>query len=562
MIKKEIKPTLIIGCSEAKSDEQNIDAFSMYQGGIFNQLRCNVDSPQSTFNILILSAKYGLIKASDYVAFYDQRMVSKKDNDGIEAFALQHREKALIQLKEAANISSDLFVILSNDYLAAFQQIIKGKESQYLNKFQRFYISEGHRGIGDLRGRLGRIIKYVLSGGCDAMTDAQWHKSGISNPPELGYLDADCDIGISLARVNCKKNNKLLMKILSRIEDTKIFVDNGLITNIKDGKCIDTNIVFQQYKDLVEVLDPKYSKNVSMVIPDHVSSNQAALDIVIKHKEDILQLNKSLDVILPIHRSDNIGNHAMSMMDALGFPKGIRLGVPCLSNAKVDLMLSIRDIDSLLSLRAPDGAPLFSKIHYFGMGQSSNKAKLKARMLIAHLHGIQGGNLAFDVTRTAALFGKKTIGLRKGSALQKKIIDSDLEKQVKESSEFQMHDFYEEYMNPESYPIVTENLYLMINEDEVGMFIQIYNMLLRDHYHWQLPELTDTSDADEAMEVVWNMVSQRAVDRAIFEELKNVGWMMFYDDVKFKIMSGSESRYLAIKKLFSRGMPEGKKLAA
>ena len=73
----ETRYLLIVACSQRKrSDPYLLPAIERYDGGNFRVLRKAMREgywPQN-MDVLILSAKYGLINASTFIADYDQRM--------------------------------------------------------------------------------------------------------------------------------------------------------------------------------------------------------------------------------------------------------------------------------------------------------------------------------------------------------------------------------------------------------------------------------------------------------------------------------------------------------
>lgn len=538
------KPLLIIGCSDAKLDVE-AEAFDLYQGGIFKMLRANLENPLDHFDILIVSAEHGLISARDMIAPYNTRMCSRTKPNEIAAFATLHGTKALKTIRSYADKETDVFVALSNDYLAAFEAILEGKKESVLSGFKSHYISEGHRGIGDLRGRLKRVINTVK--GQKEFTPTLF-RSGVANFSELGYLAAGCDIGTSLAHVNTKKSTDLLSVILDSAKRAKIFIDNGIITCVNQGKEVNPDWIFDQYEQIISSLKPAVAKNISIVVPDDVACNENAVAIVKKYKKVIKKLANRCDVILPIHKSEDIRSHALNMMSELNFHSNIRLGVPCLTKAGLNFALEVSDIDAILSLKHPTkGTPLFSKVHYFGLSDVTAAKKLAPRLKIAELHGV---DTMLDCCRTAALFGKTKKGLRKGSEKAEAIKSEHMETQVKESDAYKAHSFREENHKADSSPIVTQDLHDLINEDDIFKFIDIYNEIMSDTFNFQMPSF-EIGEEEEAVQMAWDIVSQRAVAQIIFEKLKVVNWDNFQLIInECTPMTPHDVRFNAIKDLF------------
>ncbi|ELP6119496.1 TPA: hypothetical protein I7730_00130 [Vibrio vulnificus] len=519
----EAKPVLVISCSDKKLDSK-APAFDIYDGGIFKMLRANMSNPLDFFEVLILSAEHGLLSADDIIEPYDKRMCSRNKEKDLTEYAEKHGDAAKKLLYKVSRQSRDVYVALSNDYLAAFDLMLGGEEGvqKLLGRFQNHYISRGHTGIGDLRGRLTRIIKNVTTNSQFPITN---FRSGVANFPELGYLAAGCDIGASLAHTNRAKGSDLLSALLNATNSSRLFLDNGIITMVNEGKQIDTDWVFDEYEAIINSLKPRQAKNVSIVVPDDVFDNQAALDIVHKYAPRIMKLAAKCDVILPIHRSEDIKKHAMSMMEALGYRKGIRLGVPCLTKKDLDFALSVKDIDALLSLKNPkhDGVSLFEKAHFFGMSEATGKMKLQPRLLIAKLHGI---DLSVDCCRTTAVFGKTKSGFRKGTVATMQIEENHIKKQVVSSEAYNLHTFeVENGTQPQSVGFEFKHLTDMINSDEVFMFIELFNALIAETEHYLILDVFD--DADDAIEACREMVLQPDVEYLITSQIGEVDWKKF-----------------------------------
>jgi hypothetical protein len=107
---------LILGCSARKrSTTEMLPAIERYDGPLYRVLRKSLregTAPQP-LDILIISARYGLLRASDQVECYDQRMTRD--------LAAQMREE--IGLRLAAELSGKTYshahISLGADYLAA-----------------------------------------------------------------------------------------------------------------------------------------------------------------------------------------------------------------------------------------------------------------------------------------------------------------------------------------------------------------------------------------------------------------------------------------------------------
>ncbi len=535
-----MKPVLVIGCSAAKQVGE-FPALDLYTGNMYQMLSARCKSPLDTFEILVLSARHGLISASEIITDYDCVMPSRKNVRAIEAFASTHGRAARKLLRSVADRERPLFVCLTNKYLDAFDKMIGEKE---LRLFKSHYVSRKHKGIGELRGRFARVLDMVSQSNTEI--EPVVFRSGVANTSELGYVAAGCSVGASLAETNTNRMSHLLVELLRTTTHRPLFLDNGLISLLSQSKSFNTDWVFKQYLDIASSLTKKAAKNLYVVIPDDVTCNQKAVAIVERHRKEILQLSKMTEVILPIHRSDDIETHALNMMKALGYPRNIRLGVPCLKNKKVDLMLQLEDIERLLSIKHPrKDIKLFSKVHFFALTEKSSHKKLMPRLMLANLYGV---NISMDGCRTTALFGTN----RKGKAMEQQVVDEYLKPQVIASEAFNSHSFSTEFHQPEAEPVVTQAFYDMINEFEIFDFWCVYNELMADNPSLQVDHSFEVGEEFEAMELAWQLTSTKAVDTYLFQQLKLMNWSKFKHACdNLTHIAPNVLRFESIKRLFT-----------
>jgi cytoplasmic iron level regulating protein YaaA (DUF328/UPF0246 family) len=128
-----MKHCLILPCSNKKGTGTQT-AYDLYQGALNSIVKSfNKDDVFANFDILFLSAQFGLIGANDLIPTYDIKM-SKVEKDQ-QAFAKSHRRNANELLKQYANKDSRLYIVLYNDYQTAFDMMkltaIKGFKSIY-----------------------------------------------------------------------------------------------------------------------------------------------------------------------------------------------------------------------------------------------------------------------------------------------------------------------------------------------------------------------------------------------------------------------------------------------
>lgn len=111
---KQQKPTLILPCSDAKHDEMT-SAFEMYRGkGYMGVVRTfDKDLLFEAFNVMFLSAKYGLIMAGTVIHPYDQKLTKARVAEFAKSRILQGRAKTLIN---AMNRSAACYVMIPKLY--------------------------------------------------------------------------------------------------------------------------------------------------------------------------------------------------------------------------------------------------------------------------------------------------------------------------------------------------------------------------------------------------------------------------------------------------------------
>lgn len=564
------KPLLIISCSAAKNSASS-EAFDLYCGSMYQLIKARCHDFQERFDCLILSARHGLISSREYIDTYDEKMCSRKDGVAVSNFVEKHAKSVKSLLRRAAKNASRLYVCVPNDYLHVLDECLGEGANDVLKLFDSFYISRGHKGIGELRGRLSKILE--LEGGRYRALKPLHFRSGVSNRVETAYLAAGCSVGTSLAYLNRGKQSELYEEILESTQTRPLFVDNGLISlQSKEDTAanVDTEWVMSEYLALANTLPVSQSKRLNLVIPDSLDP-QKALAIVARHSESIRVLCRQTQVILPIHGCKNIEQHALNMMQILGFPRNVKLGVPSLTNKakKLDFALTVEEIDRLLSIAHPNGkGALFKSVHMLGMSDKSRKLKLAPRLLVAQLHGLKGNQVTLDACRTPSIFGynpsgKPRIGTKTASILRMKMIGSEhLKPMVVEHPKFVNYSYQSEHKSPDGeFGFLSDDLYSLIEPETIDVFWQMYDNLLKDTPNFRMTsmlslDMHNAYEVEEAMEKAWDMTSQKAIDVALFESLKNHSWRSFVHVIpEILKMTNSQSRYDAIKELFHTSTP-------
>ena len=113
---------LIIACSQRKSLEPGLlPALERYDGGSYRLLRKAKREGYlpERLDILILSAKYGLITASSYIATYEQRMSRERARE------LQAQTVQTLQSYAQQHSYQEVYVDLGQDYYPAIGEVSK-----------------------------------------------------------------------------------------------------------------------------------------------------------------------------------------------------------------------------------------------------------------------------------------------------------------------------------------------------------------------------------------------------------------------------------------------------
>lgn len=140
-INKERNNLLIIPCSKIKKPQSDICALDLYDGPFYRLIRKY--HPKS-FEILILSAKYGIIKSDEIISYYDQKMTKERANelnDTIHFFLSRY----LVE-----NQFENVYINLGKLYFAALEPSMK-----------LFYNMDVHQASGGIGLRLHQLKKWI-----------------------------------------------------------------------------------------------------------------------------------------------------------------------------------------------------------------------------------------------------------------------------------------------------------------------------------------------------------------------------------------------------------------
>jgi len=142
------KYLLIISCSKTKHKLNRIIAIDLYNGMYYKVLRKNFNlKDNKNLDILILSAKYGLIDSNEIIDYYDQVMTSKR--------AEELKDGVKLKLKEVLNNNNydEIFITMGKTYKEAFD----GECRELLQKYNTHWIE------GMIGERLQQLKKWLIS---------------------------------------------------------------------------------------------------------------------------------------------------------------------------------------------------------------------------------------------------------------------------------------------------------------------------------------------------------------------------------------------------------------
>jgi hypothetical protein len=138
---------LIISCSGRKKNiEGKISAWELYDGVFYRTLKKNnVDFDK--FDIVIISAKYGLIFPDTKIELYDQLMTKERAEELKEQVSLD-----LFDFLETRETYLNTYICLGKNYMKTIEKIIKGVPFMKLNIIE-----------GGIAVKLGKIKKIIIN---------------------------------------------------------------------------------------------------------------------------------------------------------------------------------------------------------------------------------------------------------------------------------------------------------------------------------------------------------------------------------------------------------------
>ena len=141
------KYLLILPCSKRKKRASNISAIELYDGPFYRLVRKN--KPEN-LDILILSAKYGLIRCDEKISYYEHKMTAKR--------AEELKNDVNIKLEESLknNHYKSIFINLGRLYMLALGS------KKIFNRYN-VYWAEGQ--IGERLHHLKSWLELIVAEG-------------------------------------------------------------------------------------------------------------------------------------------------------------------------------------------------------------------------------------------------------------------------------------------------------------------------------------------------------------------------------------------------------------
>lgn len=103
-----MKDLLIISCSKTKRPLQDVPAMDLYDGSVYKVIK---KAKPEDLDILIVSAKYGLLRPEDHISYYDQVMTFARSEE------LQSEVSEGIRKAISENSYRRIFVNLGEMYM-------------------------------------------------------------------------------------------------------------------------------------------------------------------------------------------------------------------------------------------------------------------------------------------------------------------------------------------------------------------------------------------------------------------------------------------------------------
>lgn len=112
-VRNEKTRLLILPCSKRKKQLNNVCSINLYDGPFYRILR---KYSLNNIDLMILSAKYGLISSNDLISYYDQKMTRNRAEEMAGEIASK------IEKVVDDNNYDEIFINLGKNYMAALKE--------------------------------------------------------------------------------------------------------------------------------------------------------------------------------------------------------------------------------------------------------------------------------------------------------------------------------------------------------------------------------------------------------------------------------------------------------
>ena len=134
------KHLLILPCSKRKKKVENINALDLYDGPFYRILK---NYNYHKIDIIIISAKYGLIKSNESISYYDQRMTKERAKE------IAGETRSRLEAVLCSNKYESIFINLGKTYMLALDDsqdvlerynahCVKGKIGERLHQLKNW----------------------------------------------------------------------------------------------------------------------------------------------------------------------------------------------------------------------------------------------------------------------------------------------------------------------------------------------------------------------------------------------------------------------------------------
>ncbi|MGR5347328.1 DUF6884 domain-containing protein [Vibrio mediterranei] len=407
---KPVKPVMIVACSKLKLKGDYRPAHELYLGGQFSLMRNH--NIYKDFNVLIMSAKYGLVGSEECIPYYDMTIDEVSESEYLE----RHGKWMSKKLRQASK-DQPVYVFLPKKYRTVFEAFLASPDGRkVMDELSSLYICYHHRGNGEQKERMLFALDAVREP--HKRREGVVYRSGTANNLDeiTGYRMAGVPIGTSLFHLEGK--DKELEYVVKAAYQQRVFVDNGFLQN-PDLK---PDEVFEGYEAFVEKVrlivrslseesdvyhcdETRVLENFTFVLPDNPFDVDDAQRCIIESRFRIAALAyQGVEWIMPMHKNqsgeENMRERLKELYDKFDNPQWLRVGIPTLDTDDRPFALPLDLVESMLSLKGDLGF-LVKKIHFLGQGITNRTKVAKGRVQLAKLYNV---DYSMDAARTRPTF--------------------------------------------------------------------------------------------------------------------------------------------------------------